>query len=76
MAYELTGDKKYAEMHKQVHDWTFKHFPDQEHGEWYGYLHRDGRISVPLKGNIWKGPFHIPRMYLMAWKSCERMSLM
>lgn len=76
MAYELTGDEKYADMHKQVHDWTFKHFPDKEHGEWYGYLHRDGRISVPLKGNIWKGPFHIPRMYLMAWKSLERMSLM
>lgn len=73
MAYELTGNEKYAEMHQLVHDWTFKHFPDKEHGEWYGYLHRDGRISVPLKGNIWKGPFHIPRMYLMAWKSCERM---
>jgi len=73
LAYELTGDEKYAKMHKLVHDWTFKHFPDKKYGEWYGYLHRDGRISVPLKGNIWKGPFHIPRMYLMAWKSCERM---
>jgi N-acylglucosamine 2-epimerase len=71
LAYELTGDEKYANWHKQIHDWTFKHFPDQEYGEWYGYLHRDGRISVPLKGNIWKGPFHIPRMYLMAWKSCR-----
>lgn len=71
MAYELTGDEKYAQMHKQVHDWTFNHFPDKEYGEWYGYLHRDGRISVPLKGNIWKGPFHIPRMYLKAWKTCE-----
>ena len=73
MAYEITGDEKYAEMHKLVHDWTFKHFLDKKHGEWYGYLHRDGRISVPLKDNIWKGPFHIPRMYLMAWKSCERL---
>ena len=73
MAYELTGDEKYAKMHQLVHDWTFKHFPDEEHGEWYGYLHRDGRISVPLKGNIWKGPFHIPRMYLKAWETCERM---
>ncbi len=71
LAYELTGDKKYAIWHKQVHDWTFKHFPDSEHGEWYGYLHRDGRISVPLKGNIWKGPFHIPRMYFKAWQICE-----
>ncbi len=71
MAYELTGDEKYMDMHKQIHDWTFKHFPDKEYGEWYGYLHRDGRISTPLKGNIWKGPFHIPRMHLMAWKTLE-----
>ncbi len=71
MAYELTGDKKYLEMHEQIHEWTFKHFPDKEHGEWYGYLHRDGRVSTPLKGNIWKGPFHIPRMYLKAWKTLE-----
>ena len=34
-------------------------------GEWYGYLHRDGRVSVPLKANLWKGPFHLPRMQLV-----------
>ena len=71
MAYELTGDEKYMKMHEQIHDWAFKHFPDEKYGEWYGYLHRDGRISTTLKGNIWKGPFHIPRMYLMAWQSLE-----
>ena len=32
-----------------------------EYGEWYGYLHRDGSVSTPLKGNIFKGPFHLPR---------------
>jgi N-acylglucosamine 2-epimerase len=71
MAYELTGNEKYEKWHDMVHEWAFKHFPDKEYGEWFGYLHRDGRLSVPLKGNIWKGPFHIPRMYLMAWKTCE-----
>jgi len=71
MAYEMTGDKKYATWHKMIHDWAFKHFPDEKHGEWFGYLHRDGGISSTLKGNIWKGPFHIPRMYLMAWKTLE-----
>ncbi len=62
LAYELTGNPIYAERHKQVHDWSYRHFPDPEHGEWYGYLHRDGRLSVRLKGNLWKGPFHLPRM--------------
>ena len=66
MAYNLTGDKKYAQMHKLVHDWTFNHFPDDKYGEWFGYLHRDGRISVDSKGNIWKGPFHIPRMLFIS----------
>ncbi len=72
MAYEMTGKEAYAGMHKQIHDWAFKHFPDPEYGEWFGYLHRDGSLSNTLKGNIWKGPFHVPRMYLTAWKTLER----
>lgn len=62
LAFEMTGDAKYAQWHKLVHDWSFKHFADPEFGEWYGYLHRDGTPSVRLKGNMWKGFFHHPRM--------------
>jgi len=56
------GDGKYTHWHRLVHDWSFRHFADPEYGEWYGYLHRDGTPSVRLKGNMWKGPFHLPRM--------------
>jgi N-acylglucosamine 2-epimerase len=73
LAYSLTGDEKYARWHQQAHDWSYAHFPDREHGEWFGYLHRDGRISVPLKGNLWKGPFHLPRMQLVCWRILEEM---
>ena len=73
MAYQLTGDEKYAGWHRDIHDWTYRHFPDPEYGEWYGYLHRDGRVSVPLKGNLWKGPFHLPRMQLYCWKLLEEL---
>lgn len=62
LAWTLTGDAKYARWHQMAHDWSFAHFPDPEHGEWYGYLHRDGSVSSQLKGNMWKGPFHLPRM--------------
>ncbi len=46
LAYRLTGDAKYAHWHAQVHQWSFEHFADPLYGEWYGYLHRDGRIST------------------------------
>ena len=71
LAWQLTGDEKYSRWHTQVHDWAYAHFADPEHGEWYGYLHRDGRVSVPLKGNLWKGPFHFPRMQLVCWQLLE-----
>jgi N-acylglucosamine 2-epimerase len=72
MAYQMTGDEKYAAWHRMVHDWAYDHFPDPEYGEWFGYLHRDGRISTPLKGNLWKGPFHLPRMQLKCWQMLEQ----
>ncbi len=62
LAWQLTGAPKYADWHRQVHDWSRRVFSDPEHGEWYGYAHRDGRIATRLKGNLWKGPFHLPRM--------------
>jgi N-acylglucosamine 2-epimerase len=71
LAWHVTGDAKYAQWHQQVHEWSFAHFPDPEHGEWFGYLHRDGSPSVPLKGSIWKGPFHLPRMLWYCWQLLE-----
>ena len=63
-AYQLTGDTKYLERHRMVNEWAYNHLADPEHEEWYGYLHRDGTVAQPAKGNIFKGPFHIPRMMI------------
>jgi len=71
LAYTMTGDEKYARWHKMIHDYAHKHFHDKTHGEWYGYLHRDGRISKPMKGNHYKGPFHLPRMQMYCWQLLE-----
>ena len=68
LAWRLTGDQKYARWHRQVHDWSHAKFADPLHGEWFGYLHRDGQVSVPLKGNMWKSCFHHPRMQLVCWQ--------
>jgi N-acylglucosamine 2-epimerase len=61
LAFLLTGNGKYAAWHKMVHDYSYARFHDKENGEWYGYLHRDGSIAQTAKGNLFKGPFHLPR---------------
>ena len=73
-AYEATGDDKYLIWHKQISEWTYAHFPDDECGEWYGYLHRDGTVAQPAKGNIFKGPFHIPRMMIKSFELCKELT--
>lgn len=70
-AYQATKDEKYLAMHKQISDWTYARFPDTEFGEWYGYLHRDGTVSQSAKGNLFKGPFHIPRMMTKGYMLCQ-----
>lgn len=63
-AYLCTGNEEYLRRHRMASDWAYAHFPDNEGSEWYGYLHRDGTVAQPAKGNIFKGPFHIPRMMI------------
>ena len=70
-AYLATGDDEYIYKHQRISEWTYAHFPDAEFGEWYGYLQRDGTVAQPAKGNLFKGPFHIPRMMIKAYSLCH-----
>ncbi len=72
MAYCLTGEEKFAHWHQQVHDWSHQHFADPAFGEWFGYLHRDGRHSSTLKGNLWKSFFHHPRMQWLCAQTLDK----
>ncbi len=74
MYYYLTGDKKYLKWYEDLKDYAFKYFADEQDGEWYGYLHYDNTVSTTLKGNIFKGPFHLPRMLMIIDKieQCEK----
>jgi N-acylglucosamine 2-epimerase len=49
----------------KVHDYTWSHYPDPAHGEWFGYLNRRGEVSIPMKGGKWKGCYHLPRCLFM-----------
>ena len=71
-AYLVSGDAKYLEIHRKANEWALEHLRDEQYGEWYGYLHRDGSVAQPAKGNLFKGPFHIPRMLTIAHLLCNR----
>ncbi len=70
--YQLTGSEKSLEWFKKVHDYTWAHFKDKEHPEWFGYLNRRGEVLLPLKGGKWKGCFHVPRGLSQCWKTLEK----
>jgi len=71
MAWRITGNDEFRRYYDAVHDYEFALLPDPDGPEWFGYFHRDGSRSSDLKGNHWKGPFHIPRMLLYGMKLLE-----
>jgi N-acylglucosamine 2-epimerase len=71
--YLHTGDKRCWTWFQKVHNYTWKHFPDPEFGEWYGYLNRRGEPLLTLKGGKWKGCYHVPRGLYQCWKTLERL---
>ena len=66
MLYRDTGDEKYLDWFYTTLDYCKEHFADEEYGEWYGYLRRDGKPTMPsTKGSTFKGPFHLPRCLIL-----------
>ena len=65
LAYLLFNEEKYNDLYEELKKYCKQFFVDTKHGEWYGYLHYDNSVSTTLKGNVFKGPFHIPRLYMI-----------
>jgi N-acylglucosamine 2-epimerase len=65
--YLATKDKTYLDWLIKTVNYCRIHHCDREYGEWYGYLRRDGVPAVgAVKGTTYKGPFHLPRMLMIA----------
>jgi N-acylglucosamine 2-epimerase len=70
----LTGRTDCWEWYQKMHDYTWSHFADTEQGEWFGYLNRQGKVLLNLKGGKWKGCFHVPRSLYLCWQQFEAIS--
>lgn len=66
MLYKDTGDSKYADWFEKITKYSFDVFSDAQFGDWYGYLRRDGKPTLPAcKGSTYKSGFHLIRMLVM-----------
>ncbi len=53
--YQLTGSKECLDWFEKIHDYTWEHFKDREHPEWFGYLNAGARfcwISREASGKV------------------------
>jgi N-acylglucosamine 2-epimerase len=71
-AWVLTGNEEAKRWFERVHEYTWTHFRDPEHGEWFGYLNRRGEVLLDLKGGKWKGCFHVPRALWKVYEVIEK----
>jgi N-acylglucosamine 2-epimerase len=65
-AWRLSGDDLWLERAQMAWQWLNYFHRDSTLGECFGWLNRDGSPVTTLKGSHWKGPFHYPRMLMMA----------
>jgi N-acylglucosamine 2-epimerase len=71
--YRITGDEADWQAFSDVDRYAFEHFSDPEHGEWFGYLDREGRVTHTFKGGPYKGCFHVPRALWLCWRTLGEM---
>lgn len=72
--YLHTGNAECWTWFQQLHEYTWGHFVDEKHGEWFGYLNRQGEVLLSLKGGKWKGCFHVPRGLYQLWNTMDRIT--
>jgi len=60
-AYELTGEAKYLDAFRNVHDFVFGKMIHWDQGEWFPLLDRQGNVVWDYMGHNWKICYHTLR---------------
>ena len=59
--FALTGEGRYWEAFRKVHDFLFQKMIHWEAGEWYLLVSREGRVKKDPMGTDWKICYHTIR---------------
>lgn len=71
LAYATTREAKWLDWLSRLDAYTFGHFSDPGHGEWFGYCDRQGQPTNTCKGNNYKGFYHVPRCLLLGVQALD-----
>lgn len=66
LAYSITRENYWLEWLNKLDAYSFRHFSDTKHGEWFGYCDRQGNLTNQCKGNHYKGFFHVARALMFS----------
>ncbi len=74
LAFEETSEEWAMDWFRRLHDWSFSHFPNHEHGDWTQKLDRKGNkidtvVALPVKD-----PFHLPRALIYCVEVLSRLA--
>jgi N-acylglucosamine 2-epimerase len=72
LAELATGPERWRKWLTMIDEYTWRLYPDRQHGEWLGYFDRQGNCTHTCKGGNYKGFFHLPRFLMMTAQRIER----
>ncbi|MEA3334871.1 MAG: AGE family epimerase/isomerase [Chloroflexota bacterium] len=74
LAHEHSGEGWCLDWYRQVHNYSFSHFPVRKYGEWTQKLDRQGRPFAETVALPVKDPFHLPRALIYGVDVLERLA--
>ena len=70
--YIRTRHPECLKWFRRVHEYTWEHFPDTKHKEWFDVLDRKGQPVTTCKATPEKSPYHLIRNLHDTWRALEQ----
>lgn len=74
LAYSISNESWCLDWFERVHDYSFKHFPVPQYGEWIQNLDRQGNKTSAVAALPVKDPFHLSRALIYSVGVLEKLA--
>ena len=74
LAYSICKEQWFLDWFERVHEYSFKHFPVPQYGEWIQNLDRQGNKTQAVAALPVKDPFHLSRALIYSVGVLEKLA--